>query len=82
MLNMNNSTFNFSGTTEVNGQTIASFAAGYSGSDVFFSISITDIDKYINEENTFNSDFDEFKDNVIELVTRVHNSNNNNNEQE
>lgn len=71
MLNMNSSSFNFSGTSDVNGQSIASFAAGYSGNDVYFSINIDNIDRYTDNNITFDADFSAFKNAVMTTIASV-----------
>lgn len=71
MLNLNQSTFNFSGTSEVDGASIAAFAAGYSGNDVYLSISITDINAYNSNKQTFDADFGDFKDTVMATIANI-----------
>lgn len=71
MLNMNSSSFNFSGTSDINGQSIASFAAGYSGNDVYFSINIMDINGYEENEETFVADFNSFRTAVMNTITSI-----------
>lgn len=68
MLRMNESNINFNGASVVNDTTIATFSAGYSGGDVYFSFNIPDKAVHQANEQAFEADLIEFKDQVMAIV--------------
>lgn len=68
MLQMNDTNINFNGSSVVNDTTIATFSAGYSGADVYFSFNIADKAAHAANEEAFEADLIAFKDRVMGII--------------
>lgn len=71
MLRMNDSNISFNGVSEVNDTVIATFSAGYSGNDVYFSFNIADKAAHAANEETFENDLIAFKDHVMGVIASM-----------
>lgn len=68
MLRIDNQNINFNGASVVNDDTIATFGAGYSGTDIWFNFNIPNIATYKTNKSAFDTDLLAFKDQVVATV--------------
>lgn len=69
MLRVDSQNFNFNGACVVNDDMVASFNASYNGvNDVYFNISIPNVETLTTNDAAFNTDFIAFKDQVMAVI--------------
>ena len=73
MLRMDNSNFNFNGTSVIEDVMIASMNANYNGDgvNVYFNLNINDITAYLANVEAVDADFNAFKTQVFEALSTV-----------
>lgn len=73
MLRMDNSNFNFNGTSVIEDAMIASMNANYNGDgvNVYFNLNINDITAYLANMEAVDADFNAFKTQVFEALDTV-----------
>lgn len=69
MLRLDSKNTNFSGASVIDDVQVASMSASYStGSNIYFNFSIERLDLYNENSETVDTDFNSFKDAVLESV--------------
>lgn len=71
MLRMDNMNVNFNGASVVDDVVVANMSASYSGAEVYFNMTIIDLDGYNASKDVVELDFDNFKDKALEGINGV-----------
>lgn len=71
MLRMDNMNVNFNGVSMVDDVVVANMSASYSGSEVYFNMTIINLDMYNGNKEVVELDFDNFKDKALEGINGI-----------
>lgn len=71
MLRMDNMNVNFNGASVVDNVVVANMSASYSGTEVYFNMTIIDLNNYNNNKEVVELDFDTFKDKALEDINGI-----------
>ena len=71
MLRMDNMNVNFNGASVVDDVVVANMSASYSGAEVYFNMTIVDLDGYNGNKEVVELDFDNFKDKALEGINGI-----------
>ena len=71
MLRMDNLNVNFNGASVVDDVVVANMSASYSGAEVYFNMTIINLDGYNGNKEVVELDFDNFKDKALEGINGI-----------
>lgn len=71
MLRMDNANVNFNGASVIEDAIVANLSASYSGQEVYFNMTIVDLDVYNGNKEIVELDFDNFKDKALESINSI-----------
>lgn len=71
MLQVTSQNMNFSGNSIINDESVMDMNASSDNNQIWFNMTITNIDKYLTNKVAVDDDFDEFKTTVINAVNKM-----------